>query len=152
MFHPALDEVYRLFMRGMSYVNDNHVYKFKDYSESIFETQIQSKLWLSHSLRGVKERHNKSIEEIDVIASWYGIVMVPFLKHALGGKTKINLYDVDWYTTEIASHIFKDSVYSDTVNVYTKDVVFDDIDFAGDTLVNCSCEHMFDMKEITKDN
>ena len=150
MFHPALNEVYRYFYKGMCYVNDQHVYKFKDYSECIFETQIQSKNWLGERLRGVREHNNLEIKEIDVVASWYGIVIIPFLRYYLNDQNiKINLYDVDWYTTEIARHIFEDE---DTVTVHTNDVVFDDIEFKGDTFINCSCEHMFDMKELTHQN
>ena len=134
----------------MIYVNDQHVYKFKDYSECIFETQVQSKNWLGERLRGVCEHNNLEIKEIDVAASWYGIVLVPFLRYYLNDvNIKFNLYDVDWYTTEIARHIFDDE---DTVTVHTNDVVFDDIEFKGDTFINCSCEHMFDMKELTQQN
>tara|TARA_B100000700_G_scaffold92134_1_gene104029 strand:- start:527 stop:1156 length:630 start_codon:yes stop_codon:yes gene_type:complete len=149
MFHPVLNQIYRLYHKGMVYVNHNHVYKFKDYSECIFETQIQSKNWLGERLRGVVEHNKIDIQEIDIAASWYGIVIVPFLKYYLGTHIKFNLYDVDWYTTEIASHIFDDD---DLVTVKTNDVVFDDIDFTGDTFINCSCEHMFDMKELTSMN
>ena len=134
----------------MIYVNDQHVYKFKDYSECILETQVQSKNWLGERLRGVCEHNNLEIKEIDVAASWYGIVLVPFLRYYLDNvNIKFNLYDVDWYTTEIARHIFDDE---DTVTVHTNDVVFDDIEFKGDTFINCSCEHMFDMKELTQQN
>ena len=134
----------------MSYVNDQHVYKFKDYSECIFETQVQSKNWLGERLRGVCEHNKLEIKEIDIAASWYGIVLVPFLRYYLDNvNIKFNLYDVDWYTTEIARHIFEDE---DTVTVHTNDVVFDDIEFKGDTFINCSCEHMFDMKELTQQN
>lgn len=134
----------------MSYVNDQHVYKFKDYSECIFETQIQSKNWLGERLRGVQQHNKLEIKEIDIAASWYGIVIVPFLRFYLKSKDiKFNLYDVDWYTTEIAKHIFNEE---DTVTVNTNDVVFDDIEFKGDTFINCSCEHMFDMKELTQLN
>tara|TARA_A100001201_G_scaffold69975_1_gene64489 strand:- start:24 stop:605 length:582 start_codon:yes stop_codon:yes gene_type:complete len=134
----------------MIYVNDQHVYKFKDYSECIFETQVQSKNWLGERLRGVCEHNKLEIKEIDVAASWYGIVLVPFLRYYLNDvNIKFNLYDVDWYTTEIARHIFDDE---DTVTVHTNDVVFDDIEFKGDTFINCSCEHMFDMKELTQQN
>lgn len=150
MFHPALSEVYRYFHKGMTYVNDHHVYKFKDYSECIFETQVQSKNWLGERLRGVCEHNKLEIKEIDIAASWYGIVLVPFLRYYLDNvNIKFNLYDVDWYTTEIARHIFEDE---DTVTVHTNDVVFDDIEFKGDTFINCSCEHMFDMKELTQQN
>ena len=134
----------------MIYVNDQHVYKFKDYSECIFETQVQSKNWLGERLRGVCEHNKLEIKEIDIAASWYGIVLVPFLRYYLDNvNIKFNLYDVDWYTTEIARHIFEDE---DTVTVHTNDVVFDDIEFKGDTFINCSCEHMFDMKELTQQN
>lgn len=149
MFHPVLDDVYKYFHKGMKYVNHKHVYKFKDYSECIFETQIQSKNWLGERLRGVQERNKLEIKEIDVAASWYGIVLIPFIRHYLGKDIKFNLYDVDWYTTEIAKHIFDDE---DLVTVNTNDIVFDELEFKGDTFINCSCEHMFDMKEITQQN
>ena len=36
--------------------------------------------------------------------------------------------------------------------MYTKDVVFDNIDYKGQVIINTSCEHMMDMKLITKDH
>ena len=35
--------------------------------------------------------------------------------------------------------------------MYTCDVVFDEIDYKGQVIINSSCEHMMDMKLITKD-
>ena len=57
----------------------------------------------------------------------------------------IDLYDVDWYTADIAEYIFKDH---NNVNVHCKDVIFDNVEFEGDLIINCSCEHMYDMSEI----
>ena len=42
--------IQKLWVKGLDYVSDNHVYKFKDYSESVFDTQIQSKHWLAYNL------------------------------------------------------------------------------------------------------
>ena len=50
MIHPSNQEILRLFARGLQIVHDKHVYKFKDYSECVFDTQIQSKNWLVDSL------------------------------------------------------------------------------------------------------
>ena len=38
MVHPSLDEIYRLFRKGLEKVHSDHVYKFKDYAECIFDT------------------------------------------------------------------------------------------------------------------
>ena len=74
-------------------------------------------------------------------------MLIPFLWDKFG-KINVDLYDVDEYTTDIAKHIWSGCP---EVNVYTKDVVFDDIDYKGDTIINTSCEHMMDMKLITQD-
>ena len=42
MYDPILDETYRLFVKGMGYLQANHIYKFKDY---IFHS-INRKLFL----------------------------------------------------------------------------------------------------------
>ena len=47
------------------------------------------------------------------------------------GSINVDLYDVDEYTTDIAKHIWSDYP---NVNIYTKDVVFDDIDYKGDVI------------------
>jgi len=149
MFHPVLEDVYKLFHEGHGYVTKNHVYKYKDFSECIFETQIDSKKWLSETIGSVVHENELEVKEIDIVASWYGIVIVPFIRHALGDHIKFNLYDVDWYTTEISKYMFRND---DKVTVNTNDIVFDEIDFPGDTFINCSCEHMFDMKDIYEQN
>ena len=41
-------KVQKLWAKGLGYVADNHIYKYKDYSEAVFDTQIESKEWLCH--------------------------------------------------------------------------------------------------------
>ena len=142
MFHPSFSEITELFYRGLEIVETKHTYKFKDYSECIFDTQIQSKNWLVDELSECVDP--SEVKRISVLASWYGIVAVPMLKrkfkHAI-----IDLYDIDEYTIDIAQFIFK---HIDSVNVYCKDVVFHQLDLQGDVVINCSCEHMYDMKDL----
>ena len=109
--------IQNLWVKGLEYVTDNHVYKFKDYSESVFDTQIQSKHWLAYNLH----RCALNTKHVSVLAGWYGIVLIPFLWDKFG-KINVDLYDVDEYTTDIAKHIWSGCP---EVNVYTKDVVFD---------------------------
>ena len=137
-------EIQRLWVKGLGYVSDKHVYKFKDYSEAVFDTQIISKKWLCKELKNVAPETN----HISILAGWHGLVSIPFLYQTFG-EINIDLYDVDEYTTDIARHIFND--YS-KVNIHTQDVVFDEIDYKGQIVINSSCEHMMDMKLITKDH
>ena len=147
MYDPILDETYRLFVKGMGYLQANHIYKFKDYSECIFDTQIRSKWWLAETLSKTKFR-DREVRRISILASWYGIAIVPMLlKHF--GQIPIDLYDVDEYTMDIAKHIYKDE-FNGMVNVHCKDIVFDDLDLKGNVIINCSCEHMFDMSHIVQ--
>ena len=138
-------QVQKLWAKGLGYVADKHIYKYKDYSEAVFDTQIESKEWLCHELNKVVDHNN--FNHVSVLASWYGLVIVPFLYQTFG-EINIDLYDVDEYTTDIAKHIWKDYPL---VNVHTADVVFDEIDYKGQVVINTSCEHMMDMKHITKD-
>ena len=146
MYDPVLDKVYQLFRKGMEFVHREHIYKFKDYSECVFDTQIESKYWLVGHLQNPQKRGNREIKSVDILASWYGVVIVPLLMNYFG-KVKINLYDIDEYTCEIAKFIWKDEL-DNLVTVHHKDVVFDDLDLQGDAVINCSCEHMFDMSHI----
>ena len=59
MYDPVLDKVYQLFRKGMGYVHEKHIYKFKDYSECVFDTQIQSKWWLTGHLTNPQKRGNR---------------------------------------------------------------------------------------------
>jgi hypothetical protein len=138
-------EVQKLWAKGLGYVADNHIYKYKDYSEAVFDTQIESKEWLCQELKKVAP---DNFNHVSILAGWYGLVAVPFLYQTFG-EINIDLYDVDEYTTDIAKHIWKDYP---KVNVHTADVVFDDIDYKGQVVINTSCEHMMDMKHITKDH
>ena len=72
MYDPVLDKVYELFRKGMGYVHEKHIYKFKDYSECIFDTQIQSKWWLVGHLQNKEKRGGRDIRTFDILASWYG--------------------------------------------------------------------------------
>ena len=139
------DTIQKMFVKGLKYTSDNHVYKLKDYCECVFDTQIQSKEWLVSTLESELKYHPK---HVTVLAGWYGMVLIPLLYKAFGEIT-VDLYDVDEYTVDIASHVFDDW---SKVNIFCKDVIFDEIDFQGDMLINSSCEHMMDMKEITKAN
>ena len=131
-------ELYKLFIDGLGYLADNHIYKFKDYSEAIFESQIDSKEWLCQELKNVVVM---DIKHISILAGWYGLVSIPILyKHF--GEINIDLYDVDEYTTDIGRYMFRDYP---KVNIYTNDVVFDDIEYKGQVIINTSCEHMFPM-------
>ena len=56
------------------------------------------------------EAIDRKIRGIDILASWYGIVIVPMLVNRLGYDIPINLYDVDEYTCDIAEHIYKDDL------------------------------------------
>ena len=136
-------EVQKLWIKGLGYVGDQHVYKFKDFSESVFDTQIISKMWLCGELKKVTP---DNFNHVSILAGWYGIVLIPFLYQTFG-EIIVDLYDVDEYTTDIASHIFNDYP---KVNIHTRDVVFDDIEYEGQVIINTSCEHMMDMKLITK--
>ena len=84
---------------------------------------------------------------IDILAGWYGIVIIPMLVNRLGYDIPINIYDIDEYTCDIAQHIYKDEFPQVTIN--HKDVVFDSLELKGNVVINCSCEHMMDMKHIT---
>ena len=139
------DTIQKMFVKGLKYTSDNHVYKLKDYCECVFDTQIQSKEWLVSTLESELKYHPK---HVTVLAGWYGMVLIPLLYKAFGEIT-VDLYDVDEYTVDIASHVFGDWP---KINLFCKDVVFDEIDFQGDMLINSSCEHMMDMKEITEAN
>lgn len=143
MFHQCNQEIIERWTRGLEIVESKHIYKFKDYSECIFDTQVQSKNWLGHCLQsnGVEPKR------VSVLASWYGVVIVPMLRSRFPDII-IDLYDVDEYTMDIADYIWSDDK---DVNVYCKDVVFDNVEFKGDLIVNCSCEHMYDMSDIVNE-
>tara|TARA_R100000008_G_C3575217_1_gene164764 strand:+ start:1162 stop:1770 length:609 start_codon:yes stop_codon:yes gene_type:complete len=141
-------EVQKLWVKGLGYVADKHIYKYKDYSECVFDTQIESKEWLCHEMKKIETKLAIPLTHVSVLASWYGLVLVPFLYQTFG-EINVDLYDVDEYTTDIAKYIWNEHP---KVNVHTKDVVFDDVDYKGQVIINTSCEHMMDMRLITKDH
>jgi hypothetical protein len=92
------------------------------------------------------ESRDREVKHISILASWYAIVIVPLLFKRFG-LIPIDLYDVDEYTVDIAKHIYKDE-FDNMVTVHCKDIVFDDLNLKGNVIINCSCEHMFDMSHI----
>ena len=67
-------EVQKLWVKGLGYVADKHIYKYKDYSECVFDTQIESKEWLCHELKKVVP---ENFNHVSVLAGWYGMVTRP---------------------------------------------------------------------------
>ena len=126
MIHPCNPDILALFARGLKVVHDTHVYKFKDFSECVFDTQIQSKNWLVDTLYDHRDKLG-DIKRVSVLASWYGVAFVPIMLRKFPDVI-IDLYDVDWYTADIAEYIFKDH---NNVNVHCKDVIFDNVEFEG---------------------
>ena len=118
-------EVQKLWVKGLGYVADKHIYKYKDYSECVFDTQIESKEWLCHEMKKIETKLAIPLTHVSVLACWYGIVLIPFLYQTFG-EINVDLYDVDEYTSDIAKYIWNEHP---KVNVHTKDVVFDNIDY-----------------------
>ena len=70
MIHPCNPDILALFARGLKVVHDTHVYKFKDFSECVFDTQIQSKNWLVDTLYDHRDRLG-DIKRVSVLASCF---------------------------------------------------------------------------------
>lgn len=116
-----------------------------DFADSLSATQFQSKSWLVNTLSTLPDTSNK---KVFIIGGWYGSYLVPMIKNQLS-PTSIILNDINSQALYYAQTLHGDDKVSyKCFNAFTfPDLIFQE---HCDIVINTSCEHMGDMKEITE--
>ena len=114
-----------------------------DLLDSYSPNQFKTKERLIGHIRDLNVVDDKS--EITILGGWYGSILIPAFKEA----KRISLIDLDKQVVSIAKQrLFK---HYENLNFITSDV-FDDNRYGriryANLIINTSCEHMKDMKEL----
>ena len=135
---------------AFSHTKKSMPYVFDRVVTSCNASQLQSKLWI------IRELANNKIEpkNICLIAGWYSQYVVPLLKDNFPTVNEICNYEIDKDIVDMSYKFNKRYKDDSTYKIKIKNIMFDSIDREFDTVINCSCEHMFPMwkfREINKD-
>ncbi len=117
------------------------------FADSLSNTQYLSKKWLVEELAKIEISHKKRVK---ILGGWYGSYLIPFLKKNIT-PTQIILNDLDpdcLYFAEIL-HGKKNMMYEcyDVFKMPSK--IYS---FHPEIIINTSCEHMDDMKNLIDKN
>ena len=120
-------------------------FNFHDFATSLTPNQHRSKRWLVETL--VKHGHLYPKQpRILILGGWYGSFLVPMIKDVINPKT-IVFNDLDPDILEFARVLHHDDNISyECFDVEDSTEYINQLDV--DMLINTSCEHMFDMKNV----
>ena len=125
----------------MLHVNYYYPHRVKDFAKSFSENQVMAKSWLVEHLAMSSAASIKN-KRITILGSWYGTVLVPLLRYYLKDISSITLIDYDKEAMKIAKWMHEDIITE------VKDISFDVKKVEADIIINTSCEHMWQMKDI----
>lgn len=114
-------------------------------ADSLSATQYRSKKWLVDELTHINTTPQPKVL---IIGGWYGSYLVPMLYEAIN-PSQILFNDVDETVVKAASILHPQintlcfNVEQNTARIHEMDV---------DVIINTSCEHMFDMSNVTNKN
>ena len=129
------------FSNAMLHVNYYYPHRVKDFAKSFSENQVMAKSWLVEHLAMSPAASIKN-KRITILGSWYGTVLVPLLRYYLKDISSITLIDYDKEAMKIAKWMHEDIITE------VKDISFDIKKVEADIIINTSCEHMWQMKDI----
>lgn len=119
-----------------------------DFADSFSNTQYRSKKWLTDKLTETVSTYKLKADRILILGGWYGSYLVPLLQD-LKPKTII-LNDKNPYAIEVAMELHGSLIEPAFFNVEKNPEHISLL--SPDIVINTSCEHMFDMKNITTKN
>ena len=121
------------------HVNEEYPHRVNDFAKSFSKNQVMAKSWLVEHLYMVTGTANN----ITILGSWYGTVIVPLLLNYYSNIKTIRLIDYDEEALSIARFMFGSDIVTQKA-----DVSFDCEEIESDIIINTSCEHMWHMKDI----
>lgn len=117
----------------------------RDFATSITSNQYTSKQWLVKELAKQNSVFGKN-PRVMILGAWYGSFLIPLLRDQINPKSII-VNDINPDVLECARILHDDDICS-----YECFDVEQSLDYIKkvkvDVLINTSCEHMFDMKNV----
>jgi hypothetical protein len=129
-------------------INSLDGYMEKRVWDSMNESQLVSKMWL------VEELSNLNVKPINIslLAGWFAQYIVPLLYDNFESIEWIENFEMDRDIKNIAYKFNKRYKDDKKYKVSIKNVMFDNLaglsDPNFDTVINCSCEHMYPMSKF----
>ena len=128
-------------------------YFFKRTMDSMNESQLESKLWIIQELIKLDIKPKR----IAILAGWFAQYIVPLLYDNFESIVRIENFEIDRDVKKI-SYKFNKRYKEEGYTIQIKNVMFDKIQPKEigqedmDTIINCSCEHMYPMWKFRKIN
>ncbi len=130
---------------GLVYVDENTPYRKEDFYNSLKPNRLAQEEWWMRELEGFDRFYP---ERVNVYAPGYAF-FAPDNLYNLGCKM-IRLYDYDPEVIETNWRINKHISARIDFQQHLKNVVFDELEYDVDLVINTSCEVMYPFKELKK--
>jgi hypothetical protein len=125
-----------------------NTYLSKRIAIAMNESQLICKSWLVTEMR--KARMNP--KNVALLGGWFAQYTLPLLYDNFEGIDNVTNYEMDPDTKRVSYKFNKR--YKDTkqYKIEVQNVMFDPLKYASDTVINTSCEHMYDMSKFREIN
>ena len=131
-------------------INASEGYLRKRVLDSMNESQLVSKMWL------VEELSNLNVKPVNIslLAGWFAQYIVPLLYDNIESIEWIENFEMDRDIKRVAYKFNTRYKKEDKYKVSIKNVMFGNLISLSsptfDTVINCSCEHMYPMSKFKK--
>ena len=131
-------------------INASEGYLRKRVLDSMNESQLVSKMWL------VEELSNLNVKPVNIslLAGWFAQYIVPLLYDNFESIEWIENFEMDRDVKSLAYKFNTRYKKEDKYKVSIKNVMFGNLISLSsptfDTVINCSCEHMYPMSKFRK--
>ena len=131
-------------------INASEGYLRKRVLDSMNESQLVSKLWL------VEELSNLNVKPVNIslLAGWFAQYIVPLLYDNIESVEWIENFEMDRDIKRVAYKFNTRYKKEDKYKVSIRNVMFGNLISLSsptfDTVINCSCEHMYPMSKFKK--
>ena len=131
-------------------INASEGYLRKRVADSMNESQLVSKLWL------VEELSNLNVKPVNIslLAGWFAQYIVPLLYDNIESVEWIENFEMDRDIKRVAYKFNTRYKKEDKYKVSIRNVMFGNLISLSsptfDTVINCSCEHMYPMSKFKK--
>ena len=131
-------------------INASEGYLRKRVADSMNESQLVSKLWL------VEELSNLNVKPVNIslLAGWFAQYIVPLLYDNIESVEWIENFEMDRDIKRVAYKFNTRYKKEDKYKVSIRNVMFGNLISLSsptfDTVINCSCEHMYPMSKFRK--
>ena len=131
-------------------INASEGYLRKRVADSMNESQLVSKLWL------VEELSNLNVKPVNIslLAGWFAQYIVPLLYDNIESIEWIENFEMDRDIKRVAYKFNTRYKKEDKYKVSIRNVMFGNLISLSsptfDTVINCSCEHMYPMSKFKK--